>query len=187
MPAAAQSADDAPASERPAVASPSTINTVQVEIDGGVPMYHIARLGEPVVEPSPLGFALEDAPDLDGPFAITAVDTSSFDNTWEQVWGEKQFIRNHYNELRITLTEQEAPGRDLVVTFRVYDDGVGFRYEFPEQEDLEQFRIADELTEFRMTGDHESWYIDAYQWNRFEYYFENTPLSEADTVHTPLT
>ena len=186
-PAAAQSADAPSASEHPTVASPSTVNRVQVEIDGGVPMYRIARLGEPVVAPSPLGFLLEDAPDLDGPFAITAVDTSSFDNTWEQVWGEKQFIRNHYNELRITLTEQEAPGRDLVVTFRVYDDGVGFRYEFPEQEGLEQFRIADELTEFRLTGDHESWYIDAYQWNRFEYYFENTPLSEADTVHTPLT
>ena len=187
MPATALASDDPPEDERHSTASPESINQVHVEVQDGVPMYQITRLGEPVVEPSPLGFLLEDAPDLDGPFAITEVETSTFDETWEQVWGEKQFIRNHYNEMRIHLTEQEAPERDLVVTFRVYDDGVGFRYEFPEQEDLEEFRIADELTEFRLTGDHESWYIDAYQWNRFEYYFENTPLSKADTVHTPLT
>lgn len=187
MPATALASDDSPEDERHSTASPESINQVHVEVQDGVPMYQITRLGEPVVEPSPLGFLLEDAPDLDGPFAITEVETSTFDETWEQVWGEKQFIRNHYNEMRIHLTEQEDPERDLVVTFRVYDDGVGFRYEFPEQEGLEEFRIADELTEFRLTGDHASWYIDAYQWNRFEYYFENTPLSEADTVHTPLT
>lgn len=169
------------------VTSPSQVNQIHVTIQDGVPMYQLTRLGEPVVEPSPLGFALEEAPDLDGPFAISDVHTEAVDTTWEQVWGEEQFVRNHYNELRMELIETEAPERELVLVFRAYDDGIGFRYEFPEQDGLEQFRIADELTEFRLMGDHEAWYIDAYQWNRLEYYHENTPLSEADTVHTPLT
>lgn len=169
------------------VRSPSNINQIHFELIDGNPKYSVTRFGRDVVKPSPMGFVLQDIPDFDDGFEVTHTETNSVDETWEQVWGQTKYVRDHHNELRVTLSETETPGRDLVVVFRAFDDGIGFRYEFPEHEDLSEFSIMDELTEFRLTGDHESWYIDAYQWNRFEYYFENTPLSEADTVHTPLT
>ena len=169
------------------VRSPGNINQIHFELVDGQPVYSVTRFGRDVVKPSPMGFVLQDLPDFYEGFEVTDVAANSVDETWEQVWGQTQYVRDHHNELRITLTETEEPGRDLVVVFRAFDDGIGFRYEFPDQEGLDQFSIMDELTEFRLTGDHESWYIDAYQWNRFEYYFENTPLSEADTVHTPMT
>jgi alpha-glucosidase len=87
----------------------------------------------------------------------------------------------------VNLQETDEPNRELSIVFRAYDDGIGFRYEFPEQPGLQEFNIMDELTEFNMTGDHVSWWIGAYQWNRFEYLTEHTPLAEVDTVHTPFT
>lgn len=173
--------------DKQTVRSPGNINQIHFELVDGRPVYSVTRFGRDVVKPSPMGFVLQDIPDFDEGFEVTDVATNMVDKTWEQVWGQTQYVQDHHNELRITLTETEEPGRELIVVFRAFDDGIGFRYEFPEQEELHQFSIMDELTEFRLTGDHESWYIDAYQWNRFEYYFENTPLSEADTVHTPLT
>ncbi|MCH8494385.1 MAG: glycoside hydrolase family 97 protein [Balneolales bacterium] len=173
--------------------SPDGQNLVVFELIDGVPHYSIGRNDEsgqvsPVVLPSKLGFELgEGLPALDGNFSIENITKSSFDETWTQVWGEKQNIRNNYNELRVDLVEFTQDPRRLSVVFRVYDDGVGFRYEFPEQENLGEFQIIDELTEFQLAGDHTAWWIGAYQWNRFEYYFQESPLSAIDTVHTPLT
>ncbi len=173
--------------DRLSVESPENINRIDFELVDGKPVYSISRLGRTVVDTSPLGFELQDLPDLNEGFEITGYEENSVDETWEQLWGQTKYVHDYHNELRVTITETEDPGRDLILVFRAFDDGIGFRYEFPEQDGLENFSIMDELTEFRLTGDHESWYIDAYQWNRFEYYFENTPLTEADTVHTPLT
>jgi alpha-glucosidase len=173
--------------------SPSGNNLVVFEIINGVPHYSIAHLTagqglNPVVLPSPLGFEFADGVE---PFRdnlrIERVRKSSFDDTWEQVWGEKQFIRNHYNEMIVDLVETTSAARRMSVHFRVYDDGVGFRYEIPAQSGFDDIIITDELTEFRLADNHTAWWIGAYQWNRFEYYFQETPLAAIDTVHTPLT
>ncbi len=169
------------------ITSPGDIHTISFALEDGVPVYAVEREGRVVLAPSRMGFELAEIPDMRDNFRIAAVETESHDDTWEQVWGEKQFIRNHYEEMKVFLVEDQDEPRQMTIVFRAYDDGVGFRYEFPKQPHLDTLVIMDELTEFALTGDHQSWYIDAYQWNRFEYLFENTPLSEADTVHTPLT
>ena len=169
------------------VSSPSGTHMVTFELSEGIPTYSVNRGDITIIENSALGFELQNDPDLTGPFEILNRETTSFDNTWTQVWGEKKEIRNHYNELKIELLETGDLNRELTIVFRVFDDGIGFRYEFPEQENLSSFNIMNELTEFNLTGDHTAWWIGAYQWNRFEYLTNETPLSEADTVHTPLT
>lgn len=169
------------------VASPENINKIVFELRDGVPHYSVLRFGREVVSPSPLGFELREMPSLKDHFTVIDHTTSTFEEIWIQVWGEKKHIRNHYNELSVMLQESVAPNRKLGIVFRVYDDGIGFRYEFPDQPNLTDFVIMDELTEFRLTGDHTSWWIGAYKWNRFEYYFTESPLAAVDTVHTPLT
>jgi alpha-glucosidase len=178
-----------PMTDSVSIPSPENVHQLLFFLDDatGAPHYRLQRFGRDVILPSPLGFELQEQPDLTDGFRIAAIDTTTFDETWTQVWGEKSEIRNHYNELRVTLEETGEPGRQLIIVFRLYDDGLGFRYEFPEQPGLGAFNIMNELTEFRLTGNHTSWAIDAYQWNRFEYYYDEAPVAEIDTVHTPLT
>jgi len=134
-----------------------------------------------------MGFMIKNAPLLAWGFAVASSDQKRFDETWTQPWGEKKDIRNHYNELRIDLVEVSTPSCKMTVVFCVYDDGVGFRYEIPEQTDLGNFEISDELTEFALAGDHKAWWIPAYRWNRYEYLYQNSSVSAIDTVHTPFT
>jgi alpha-glucosidase len=169
------------------VESPGSVNAIEFVLTEGVPTYSVEHDGVAVISQSRLGFELQNQPTLSSGFEITSTETSSFNETWTQVWGEKKDIQNQYNELRVNLQETEHPNRKLAIVFRVYDDGIGFRYEFPEQPGLRDFNIMDELTEFNMTGNHESWWIGAYQWNRYEYLPENTRLAEVDTVITPFT
>ncbi|WP_199898014.1 glycoside hydrolase family 97 catalytic domain-containing protein [Marinilabilia salmonicolor] len=151
------------------------------------PQYSVSYKGQEVVLNSAMGFILKDQAPLTEGFEITGSEVTSYDNTWEQVWGEKQFIRNHYNQLRVDLQETAEAGRQMSVFFRVFDNGVGFRYEIPEQEGMEDFVIMDEVTEFAMTDDHTAWWIKAYQPDRYEYLFTRSGISKMDTVHTPLT
>src|SRR6056297_2678147 len=174
-------------SQQTRVVSPNGTNTIDFFLDEGLAFYSVQHRGESVIEASRLGFELQDLPALNGGFEINSVEKSAFDETWTQVWGEKEEIRNHYSELKVTLQETLEPNRELIIVFRAYDDGIGFRYEFPEQPNLQEFNIMDELTEFNMTDDHESWWIGALQWNRYEYLPENTQLAEVDTVITPFT
>lgn len=169
------------------VTSPGSVNTIRFELKNGVPTYSVERHGKPVVLSSALGFEIQGQRPLDRGFRIANAAQRSVDETWEQVWGEQRFIRNRYNELRVTLTETARNPRTLVIVFRAFDDGIGFRYEFPPQRNLREFTITNEKTEFALAGNHTTWSIDAYQWNRFEYYFQERPLSALDTVHTPLT
>ena len=127
-----------------------------------------------IVDWSRLGFILADAPKLERNFSIGAVAQRSFDDTWEQPWGERRYVRNHGNEMRVTLSEKS--GRALVVVFRVFDDGVGFRYEFPDQAALKQVNIVDELTEFAIAEPATAWWIPGGEWNRYEYLYNRTPL-----------
>jgi alpha-glucosidase len=170
------------------VSSPGGTLAVTVSLnDEGRPGYSIARHGRPVIAESRLGFLLTDAPKLERNFELTGSSTLSSDETWEQPWGERRFIRNRYNELRITLKEKTALARSLAVVFRVYDDGVGFRYEFPDQPQLKQVNIADELTEFAVAEPATAWWIPAGEWNRYEYLYNRTPLAELGQAHTPVT
>ncbi len=170
------------------VDSPDGKLAVTVTLDpDGRPGYAIARQGAPVIANSRLGFLLADAPKLERGFRLAGAERRSADSTWEQPWGERRFVRDRYNELRVRLVEKYRDRRRLDVVFRVHDDGVGFRYEFPEQAALEEVAIADELTEFAVAEPATAWWIPAGEWNRYEYLYRKTPLAEVGQAHTPLT
>jgi alpha-glucosidase len=143
-------------------------------LQDGVAYYQVDYAGQAVILPSRLGFTFADDPPLERNLAIIASERSSFDETWSQPWGEVREIRNHYNELRVELAETTDVPRGMTLIFRVYDDGLGFRYELPEQENLGNFAITDELTEFAFAADHQAWWIPAYEENRYEYLYRNT-------------
>lgn len=169
------------------VSSPNDVVGVSFFLENGAPHYRVTRFGNDVIGPSRLGFILKNEPPLSWDFRVESSATTTVDETWTQPWGEKKDIRNHYNELRLDLKESTTPSRRMTIVFRVYDEGVGFRYEIPEQARLTDFEIMDELTEFVLTGDHEAWWIPAYWWNRYEYLYRRSTVSAIDTVHTPLT
>lgn len=170
------------------IASPDGNLSVEVTTDNdGRPSYTVLRDGRPVIAPSRLGFLFVDAPKFERNFVIAGHRTRSFDQTWEQPWGERRSIRNHYNELRVTLTEKNALKRSIDVVFRVYDDGLGFRYQFPDQAALKEVRIGDELTEFNIAEAATAWWIPAGEWNREEYLYHRTPVQEVGDAQTPIT
>lgn len=151
----------------------------------GQPTYEMAYKDKAVIKPSHLGLELakdkhaskgEQETDLMDGFKVTNTQTSTFDETWKPVWGETATIRNHYNELQVNL-RQEATDRDIIIRFRVYDDGIGLRYEFPQQESLNYFLIKEEHTQFAMAGDHTAWWI-AGDYDTQEYPTQTTKLSE---------
>lgn len=172
----------------PRVASPDGTLVVELATDNdGRPSYAVSRKGQPVIAPSRLGFLLLDAPKFERNIEIVQPRTRTFDETWEQPWGERRFIRNHYNELTVTLKEKAKPFRRFDVVFRVFDDGVGFRYRFPKQPGLEQVKISEELTEFSLARDATAWWIPAGEWNREEYLYHRTPVQQVGDAQTPIT
>ncbi len=177
-----------PVPPKAGISSPDGSLSVEVTTDNdGRPSYTVLRGGKPVIAPSRLGFIFLDAPKFERNFAIADRKASAFDETWEQPWGERRSIRNHYNELRVTLTEKNALKRSLDAVFRVYDDGLGFRYEFPDQAALKQVKISQELTEFNIAEPATAWWIPAGEWNREEYLYHRTPVQEVGDAQTPLT
>jgi alpha-glucosidase len=174
-------------SESHELVSPARVTSVTVGLVEGVPFYAVRRFGRDVIRPSRLGFELRHLPALSGDFEIASVERTARDTTWETVWGEFRWIRDHHNELRVNLVERTGARRRLTLVFRAFDEGVGFRYEIPAQPGLGAFEIMNELTEFALNGDHRTWSIGAYQWNRFEYLPEETALSAIKVAHTPLT
>lgn len=167
--------------------SPNNILTVVFNLEDQTPFYQVRRDGKSVIEKSRLGLRFKDAPHLEDGFTISSSKLSSFDETWTQPWGEKKNIRNHYNELRATLTETGGLKRSMIIVFRIYDDGVGFRYELPKQKNMGDVQIIDELTEFRVSEPSTAWWIPARGWNRYEYHYSKTALADISHVHTPLT
>ncbi len=170
---------------RESVLSPNAINKITFSLRNGVPYYNVNHNNEPVILPSWLGFVFSDYTSLANEFEIGKVERESVDYTWTQPWGEVKEIRDNYNLMKITL--KHSSGKFLDVYFRAYDDGIAFRYEIPEQEGFDKIEIADEVTEFKLAGDHEAWWIPAYAWNRYEYLFQKDKISNLDTLHTPLT
>ena len=168
--------------------SPDKQLQLKFELRDGIPYYSLDRAGKPVVLPSKMGFTLEWRDDLAHAFLLKDKAFNSFDETWEPVWGEEAQIRNHYNELLVTLEQpvgsvESADGSTkkkatvMQIRFRLYDDGLGFRYEFPMENALVYFWVKEELTEFAMTGDHTAWWIPG-DYDTQEYNFTESKLSE---------
>ena len=154
-------------------------------VDNGVPTYKVSYKGKPVIKQSRLGLELtpsqndgikaEDTNLMNG-FKVSNTETSSFKEVWKPVWGETSSILNHYNEMAVSLT-QEHPNRTIIVRFRVYNDGMGLRYEFPRQSNLGYFIIKDEHTQFAMAGDHTAWWLPG-DYDTQEYETVTSKLSE---------
>ncbi|MCI6112373.1 MAG: glycoside hydrolase family 97 protein [Rikenellaceae bacterium] len=143
--------------------------------DGHIPVYSLDYKGKPVVGESHLGFKLQGSGMYDW-FEISETATREIDETWNPVWGEESQIRNHCNEMTVTL-RQTSSNRFMKICFRVFDDGMGLRYEFPDQKSMAYFVITDELTEFAMTGDHTAWWIPG-DYDTQEYDYTRSRLSE---------
>jgi glucan 1,4-alpha-glucosidase len=170
----------------------------------GKASYSLTYKGKQVIEESSLGFKIKDIPDFGNAFSVISSDKKSISDSWEPVWGEVKKIENNYNELAITLRDNATKPHVLRIVFKVYNDGVGFRYEFPQQENLFHFIIEEELTSFNLSGDHKIWWIPGdFDTNEYAYYtskiseiakmakkrdgaiFTATPISGA-FVQTPL-
>src|SRR6187402_2122459 len=143
----------------------------------GTPTYSLNYQDKNVIKPSKLGLELKnDKKTLLNDFTIIDAKTSTFDETWKPVWGEVESIRNQYNELAITLNQKETD-RQIIIRFRLFNDGLGFRYEFPAQKNLVYFIIKEERTQFAMAGDHTAFWIPG-DYDSQEYDFTTSKLSE---------
>ena len=184
------------------VKSPNGNVALNFKVEEGRPVYSVTYKGKDVIRPSHLGLELAkdkhasmgmDERDLLDDFSLDKEETSTFDETWEPVWGETKYIRNHYNEYTATLSQHwlTAPPksnngvrrqprqhrRTILIRFRVYDDGIGFRYEFPQQPELNYFLIKEERSEFALTGDHKAWWLPG-DYDTQEYETRTSRLSE---------
>lgn len=169
-------------------ASPDGRITVTVSIDGdGRASYAVQRAGKPLLTDSRLGFLFTDAPKLDRNLALVEVKRDKADTSWTQPFGEWTTIRDNHNEMTVRLRERADLAREMDVTFRIFDDGVGFRYTLPAQPNLKHANIADELTEFAFAEPGTAWWKPAYLWNREEYLYNKTPLDAVGTAQTVMT
>ena len=147
----------------------------------GTPIYSLNYKDKAVIKPSKLGFYLkDDTKSLLNDFAVIDTKTTIFDETWKPVWGEVASIRNHYNELAVTLN-QKGTDRQMIIRFRLFDDGLGFRYEFPQQKNLVYFTIKEERTQFAMAGDHTAYWIPG-DYDTQEYNYTTSKLSEIKSL-----
>lgn len=166
--------------------SPDGRLRVTVGVKGGKPFYAVCRDGKPVVNTSYLGFTLDDG-DFCNDFKVMGRTRNSKDETWTQPWGEDRVVRNHYNELKVKLQQGGKKKRLLNIVFRAFDDGIGFRYEFPQQQNLIDFRIMEEKTQIAMPTDAEAWTEPTNGTVYYEAVWTKDLLSRKDTVNTPIT
>ncbi|TXH70085.1 MAG: glycoside hydrolase family 97 protein [Lysobacteraceae bacterium] len=170
------------------VSSPNGRLKLEFDVDGdGRLAYRVARDGKPLINDSRLGFILRNGRQLLRGLALDAQVSRSHDGAWEQPWGERRWVRERYNELRASFVERDRDRRRFDVVVRIFDDGLGFRYAFPEQPALGEVQIQEELTEFAIARPATAWWIPAYEWNREEYLYHRTPLAEVGTAQTPIT
>ena len=170
------------------VASPDGRNQVTVQINEGTLNYSLERDGRALILPSLLGFEFRGASSLRDGLRITDTSRTSHDEWWTQPWGEVRRVRDHHNELAVSVEETAAPRRRFILRVRAFDDGIGFRYEFPAQAGLDAFEITDELTEFALADNSRAWWIPS-NWprkDRSEELYSAGPVSTLDSVQTPL-
>jgi alpha-glucosidase len=183
----AAAAAQAPAAE---VSSPDGRTVVTVDVDrNGAPQYAVRHAGAEVMPAGILGLRFQSQPAFDDGFQVAGSATSSHDQTWEQPWGERRFVRDRHNELLVDFASVDGAPRKFSVRVRVFDDGFGFRYEVPKQPGYDQVNITEELTEFRLADAKKTtaWWIPGRRWNRYEYLYQTTPLADVSMAHTPLT
>nr|WP_321232250.1 glycoside hydrolase family 97 protein [uncultured Psychroserpens sp.] len=149
--------------------------------DEGQPYYLVTRDNTVVIDTSFLGFEFKNAPAFDKNFVIKKSETKTFSETWQMPWGEQTDVINNYRELKVMLQEKVSPERFLNLVFRVYDDGIGFRYEFPEQARLKEVEITEEHTQFNLTQDYKTFWIPG-DWDIYEHLYSTTKLSEIDAL-----
>lgn len=171
--------------ENTSVSSPDGSIRVQAGIENGKVYYTVDKKDKAILNKSFLGFVLKDG-ELGKDVTITDVKHSSFSEKWDQPWGEEITVDNTYNEMTVDVQENGGLKRKFSVVFRIFNDGIGFRYVFPEQENLKDFVIMDELTEFALVGDHKAWSIPT-STLYFENLYKPSPVTSLDTVCTPLT
>jgi hypothetical protein len=165
------------------VYSPSSNIEVNVNVNAeGRPFYQVRFNNKTVVDTSYLGFEFRDVPAFDKNLSITNTTVSTFNETWQMPWGEQRDVVNHYNELKVELEENTESKRQLNIVFKVYDDGIGFRYEFPEQANLKgEVFITEEHTEFNLNQDYKTFWIPG-DWDIYEHLYNTTKLSEIDAL-----
>lgn len=164
------------------ISSPDQRNNIHFQLsESGAPYYLVYHGDEMIIDTSYVGFDLKDqSPFRDGFRVLSALETEIVD-PWEMPWGEQREVMNHYKQLLIEMQEEAAPNRKLNLYFRAYDDGIAFRYEFPEQEGADSLVIMDEHTEFQLTGDHTSWWIPG-DWDIYEHLYNTSKISEIDAL-----
>lgn len=163
--------------------SPSGALTFNLIGEDGTLSWSADWQGSEIIQPSALGLVFKTGRDLNRDLVLQSVSHSSQDQTWEQPWGERQFVRDHHNEMLAEISHTDGSSA-FALRIRVFDDGLGFRYEVPDTGDRQ---IVDEQTEFRMDPAAETWWIPAAGWNRYEELYEETPLSKVHRAHTPIT
>lgn len=161
--------------------SPNGSFKLSFQLKDGTPYYSLDLNDVPVIKESSLGLDLKDSADFLSGFVVEKTENSTFDETWEPVWGETKTIRNHYNEMAVFLS-QPGTKRTIILRFRLFNDGLGFRYEFPEQPNLTYFVIKQEHTQFAMTGDHTAYWL-AGDFDTQEYDYTTSKLSEISDLH----
>jgi len=169
------------------VNSPDSRIAVFVDTDDqGIPRYSVRYRGETVVGESRLGIRFAGHHGFDSGLRIMRTERDGGNSVWRQPWGERRRVRDHFNELFV-LFQADAPARQIGLRVRVYDDGVGFRYEVPEQRGYADVEIVDELTEFHLAPDATAWWIPGRGWNRYEFLYNTTPVTDIALAHTPMT
>jgi glucan 1,4-alpha-glucosidase len=164
------------------VSSPDGNIRVSISLsEKGEPQYEVSHKGEAIILPSVMGFSFTEAPPLAENIELVGTKTISFTETWEMPWGEQRFVENTYNELKAEFREKSALKRRFDVVFRVYDDGIGFRYVFPEQPNMDEVFIAEENTFFNLNGNHKCWWIPG-DWDIYEHLYNTTRFSEIDAL-----
>lgn len=147
----------------------------------GSPNYIVKHKDLIVIDTSMMGFDFRDQTSLQNGLKIIGTETNSVDENWEMPWGEQRLVNNHYNEMVIKLEEEDSPNRKINIYFRVYDDGIGLRYEFLKQEGVDTVFILDENTQFNLMGDHTCWWIPG-DWDIYEHLYSTTKFSEIDAL-----
>jgi len=167
--------------------SPDGSNEVSFFLVDGRPVYQVEVDGKVMIDTSYMGFDFLEQPDLYQNFAVQDVKFNQYNETWSPVWWQKDSIMDHYQAMEVTLREQAPPGRLLNIHFRAYNDGIAFRYHIPPgQENVRDLNVMNELTEFKLGGDYEAWWIPA-NYDSYEKIYTRSAISELDSVNTPLT
>jgi len=164
------------------ISSPGNINSINFFLDAtGTPYYMVKHKDKVVIDSSSMGFDFKGQNSLKSGFTIKKASIKEFNETWEMPWGEQRSVVNKYKELLVELVESAVPNRPLNIYFRAYDDGIGFRYEFPNQEGVDSVIIMDENTQFQLTGDHTAWWNPG-DWDSSEHLYYTDSLSKIDAL-----